>query len=535
MKANNLLLGLVLSIFLLSFYPVLATDFSVSPPIYGEINLSKETYLPEIIKIFNHENTTIIAEISSTNPDKIFISHSSPELLPYQNTSVYITINSQNKEQFINEEIEITVNTVTKKIPIKVFVLAIASEITEEEVLSASPPYSNDVMKGFTGQETITITNVGASDIELKKIYINGGLLTLAGYKPVDVKNFVGCTLTPGDTKTIIVDIDTSGPEINYGSYKTIISLQYAKNKLLEMPFTVNVIQSAQPEVSSNQTMILKISPEVPEVGSLGWIKVEDEEGKKVPATINVIHYDCSGNKIEEFEYEEPFNWKSGNYSITSTAENYAAAAKTISLAELATKITITPASPTTDDTIKIKYLTENDILIDGEININNETYTGEVSIKLNEGTYSITANALGYVEASKDITVIQILKVIIPKSVLDKDEEQVIKFNKEVSWELRTEGRTIDYGKGDKFQFKESEPGIYDIYVDNKNYGSLTVESKAPDMAFIYDYWWVIVLVVGFIVIYKYVKLPKGSRRKPSLGYGTPIRRPVQDIEDKE
>jgi len=154
---------------------------------------------------------------------------------------------------------------------------------------------------------------------------------------------------------------------------------------------------------------------------------------------------------------------------------------------------------------------------------VDNTTYdNSQISVSLPKGTHNIKASAPGYKEQSKSITVQLKLEIIIPKPLLESGEQEIIEFNKNVSFEIKrvegTEEVAVDYGRGDKIAFKEEKPGTYKIYADNQLMGSITVEKKGIELGVIYDYWWVIAGVIAFILIYFFTGKKPIKKKKEYL-----------------
>lgn len=506
--------------------------------IVDTINLSSQSHLVKVINIQNLLNTSINIELISDNP-KIELPLSSITIGPNSSASVTIIISSVDSG-IINGNICITKDLEELIIPVIVSVVA-SEEVIEEKILSVFPTGKViSITQGAATTVLVTITNTGTSAVELSAD-ISGGTVTVEGInKPVSIKEFSSGPLESGAKRTLTVKVDAV--DVPVGKYISKVLLEYAPGKSIELPFEVTVEKSVVPVAEVNKTMLLNVYPSTPEVDSLVYLSVTDTEDSIIPSSILIRHDDCYGNRIEEFSYKFPFNLESGNYTLTATSEGYASSIEYINVAELSTKLEV-PNNPTTDSKISIRYLTDNNILIDtGDIVVNNESYTGGLaSVYLDEGTYTITANAPGFIEQTKELTVTKTLKIIIQNATLEPNQNQIIRFNKNCSWELRTEGMALDYGSGDKFVFKQENAGIYDIYVGDKKLGVISVESKEWnfDMLGLSGYWWIIILVIGIILIAKRKSLPNLKRKKgPRVGYESYHSGPVKDIagiKDKE
>jgi len=537
MRNKLLLLGMTIlfsSLFL--GLPVLASNSFQTDVNYivDTINLSSQSHLVKVITIQNLLNTSINIGLTSDNSN-IEIPLSSMTLDPNSNISATIIISSIDSG-VINGNIYITKDSEELTIPVIVSVVA-SEEETLEESLSVFPTSKiMEITQGTVSSMPVTIKNLGDSPVILETPFTQGTTTTQSGERPIYLKDFSSGSLPPGEQTTLIIGVTAEGVEI--GTYSPYVILGYSspggETKQKEIHFTITVKKGVTP-IITNKSMVLNIYPTNPEVGSLVYISVTDEEENIIPASISIKHDDCYGNRIEEFNYKFPFILESGNYTITADSEGYTSSIKHINVAELSTKIEV-PDNPTTDSRINIRYLTDNNILVEtGTINVNNKSYTGgSASVYLDEGTYTITANAPGYVEQTKDITVTKILKIIIQNTTLEPNQEQMIRFNKNCSWELRTGGRTLDYGSGDKFLFKQEKAGVYDIYAEDKKLGSVLVESKEwnLDLSLLSEYWWVIILVIGIILIYKKKNL-QGFRKKKrvSVGYAPATKGPVRDL----
>ena len=509
--------------------------------IVDTINLSSQSHLVKIINIQNLLNTSINLELTSDNP-KIELPLASMTIEPNSNISGTIIISSVDSG-IINGNVYITKDSEELKIPIIVSVIATEEE-TLEESLSVFPTTKiMEITQNTISSMHVTIKNLGGSSIVLEMPYTQGTTTTQSGERPIYLKDFNSGSLPPGEQTTMIIGVTAEDVEI--GTYSPYVILGYSspggETKQKEIHFTITVKKGVTP-IITNKTMLLNVYPSNPEVDSLVYLSVTDTEDSIIPSSILIRHDDCYGNRIEEFSYKFPFNLESGNYTLTATSEGYASSIEYINVAELSTKLEV-PNNPTTDSKISIRYLTDNNILIDtGDIVVNNESYTGGLaSVYLDEGTYTITANAPGFIEQTKELTVTKTLKIIIQNATLEPNQNQIIRFNKNCSWELRTEGMALDYGSGDKFVFKQENAGIYDIYVGDKKLGVISVESKEWnfDMLGLSGYWWIIILVIGIILIAKRKSLPNLKRKKgPRVGYESYHSGPVKDIagiKDKE
>ncbi len=518
MLRNKLLLVLML----LAVSPVFASSFSVSPSyIVDTINLSEKTHLTKTITITNLLNETITVNIASPS-DYIEVTVTQVDISPNESAPVTIIISST-EERLINSKVTVSRGSESIDVPVIVSVTK-PKEAKKEVKISVFPSgITTSLVQGTARDEIIQIQNIGEDDLDLSATVSGGISLPDGTVCPAYIKEFSAGILKPGEKRTMTLGLIG---KVEPGTYTNKILLQYAPGEVVQIPIQLTVLSAPTP--TENKTLKIVTYPEENyKVGDVLYISTVDDKGSPVIATITVVQNDNQGNKIKEFRYTIPFKLEPGIYTITAEAEGYSTAEKIIELEELDTELVITPSNPTTADTITIVYQTpEGKLIEDATIIVDNTSYSNsQISISLPKGTHYISANAPGYKEQSKSITVQLKLEIIIPKSTIESGEQEIIEFNKNVSYEIkRVENGNeiaIDYGRGNKFVFKEEKPGIYNIYADNKLMGTITVEKRSIGISLgvFGNYWWAIGGAIALALIYLlFGKKPKLKKKEKYL-----------------
>ncbi|HDD44029.1 MAG TPA: PEGA domain-containing protein, partial [Candidatus Desulfofervidus auxilii] len=449
--------------------------------------------------------------------DYIEVTVTQIDINPNESAPVTIIISST-EERLINSKV--TVSRGSERVDIPVIVSVIKPKEAKKEVkISIFPSgITTSLVQGTVRDEIIQIQNIGKDDLDLSATVSGGISLPDGTVCPAYIKEFSSGILKPGEKRTMTLGIIG---KVEPGTYTNKILLQYAPGEVVQIPIQLTVLSAPTP--TENRTLKIITYPEENyKVGDVLYISTIDDKGNPVIATITVVQNDNQGNKIKEFRYTIPFKLEPGIYTITAEAEGYNIAEKIIELEELDTELVITPSNPTTADTITIVYQTpEGKLVEDATIIVDNTSYSdSQISLSLPQGTHRITANAPGYKEQSKSITVQLKLEIIIPKPTIESGEQEIVEFNKNVSYEIKRveDGKevAIDYGRGDKFVFKEEKPGTYNIYVDNKLMGTITVEKKSIGID-LDIFWWVAGGVIALILIYLLFggKKPKMKKEK--------------------
>ena len=485
--------------------PVFASSFSVSPDyIVDTINLSERTHLTKTITITNLLNDTNITVNINSPSNYIEVTVTQIDINSDESAPVTIIISST-EERLINSKVTVSRGSESIDIPVIVSVEKPKEEEKKTKISVFPAGITTSLVQGTTRDEVIQIQNVGDKDLDLTAT-ISGGITLADGtICPAYLKEFSAGVLKPGEKRTMTLGLIG---KVEPGTYTNKVLLQYAPGEVIQIPIQLTILSAPTP--TENKTLNIITYPEDNyKVGEVLYISTVDNKGNPVIATISVVQNDNQGNKIKEFKYTIPFKLEPGAYTITAEAEGYNKVEKIIELEELNSELVITPDNPTTADTITIIYQTPGGKLIEGAtIMVDNTTYdNSQISISLPKGTHNIKANAPGYKEQSKSVTVQLKLEIIIPKPLLESGEQEIIEFNKNVSFEIKrvegTEEVAVDYGRGDKIVFKEDKPGTYKIYAENQLMGSITVEKKGIDLGVIYDYWWVVAGIIAFVFIY--------------------------------
>jgi len=497
---------------------VWSSSFSVSPNyIVDTINLSEKTHLTKTITITNLANSTITVDISSSSP-KVEVTVTQVEIQPGESAPVTIIISST-EEEVINSKITVSRGSESIEIPVIISVVEPREEKKKVQISIFPSGITASLIQGTARDEIIQIQNVGNEEVDLTATVSGGITLPDGTICPAYIKEFSSGVLKPGEKRTMILGLVGKG--VNPGTYTNKILLQYAPGEIIQIPIQLTILSS--PTQVENKTMTIVTYPSnLFRVGDVLYISTVDEKGNLVQSTITVEHRDYQGNKIKEFRYTVPFELEPGTYIITARAEGYTQAKKTISIEELNSELVIIPENPTTDDVITIIYQTPEGKLIDNAvIKVGNSTYeNSRITVTLDKGEYTIEASAPGYKKRTQTITVRQKIKAIIPKPTIKSGEQEVIEFSANVSYEIKRvedgEEVTVYYGKGNKYIFGETKPGLYNIYANNEHVGSITVEQAGIDLGVIYEYWWVIAGIVVLVVIYQFSgKYPTPKKKK--------------------
>ena len=516
MLRNKLFLVLVL----FAVSPVFASSFSVSPNyIVDTINLSERTHLTKTITITNLLNDTNITVNLEVQSDYIEVTMEHVDIMAGESAPVTIIISST-EERLINSKITVSRGSESIDIPVIVSVEKPKEEEKNAQISVFPAGITTSLVQGTTRDEVIQVQNVGDKDLDLTAT-ISGGITLADGTTcPAYLKEFSAGVLKPGEKRTMTLGLIG---KVEPGTYTNKVLLQYAPGEVIQIPIQLTILSAPTP--TENKTLnIITYPKDNYKVGDVLYISTVDNRGNPVIASISVVQNDNYGNKIKEFKYTIPFKLEPGAYTITAEAEGYNKVEKIIELEELNSELVITPDNPTTADTITIIYQTPGGKLIEGAtIMVDNTTYdNSQISVSLPKGTHNIKASAPGYKEQSKSITVQLKLEIILPKPLLESGEQEIIEFNKNVSFEIKrvegTEEVAVDYGRGDKIAFKEEKPGTYKIYADNQLMGSITVEKKGIELGVIYDYWWVIAGVIAFILIYFFTGKKPIKKKKEYL-----------------
>jgi len=534
----KLMLGLILA-FLLVIMPCFSSLEISKTEIVEEINLSKENTKAIVINIKNLHNQTVTVNL--TTSDISIVEPAIPSVTLASNETEPITFIIKAYEVGVRKA-TVTLHTSPDIGTYKInFTVVGVKAFAPEEVVYLEPSVSTFIMtlqQGTKTSRTISVRNVGSKRIELKDIQTIGTTETPEGEKPISIAQADLGWLEPGKDFTFTVNIDTRGVEP--GTYTPQIKIigYVDVTKKVETTINFNIKVTKSVEAIKNKTIRIAIYPSNPTIGDLIFLVAYGENNETIIPKYTVEVYNEEGAKISEFVYSTPFKIESpGKYCIIAEKEGYKKATKCFNITLKEATLIITPANPTEADTITIKYLDENNELIENPtISVDGNEYTeNPLHITMSSGNHTIKASASGYKEISKKIFVEQRIDVYLSKTEYTLGETVELSFSKNTSYKIKRGSIIVKQGTGNRAEFKPDKEGTYYVYIKDKSVASFEVKQN-PVIAFIHEYWWLFVVLGGIVVILHV----KGKREretygKPSIGYAPTTKGPVREIESKE
>jgi len=135
--------------------------------------------------------------------------------------------------------------------------------------------YGNKFFKDTITKETFVLRNGLSESVSLKTISYEGTLTTPEGRKPIRIEDWTLMTLGPGEEKSFVVTIDTTGLEL--GEWRPILTVsgltESGKQVSASIAFSISVISSASPPSTGE---IKVTAPTSVDKGEQFEIKVEN-------------------------------------------------------------------------------------------------------------------------------------------------------------------------------------------------------------------------------------------------------------------